>query len=352
MRGKSGWGSGRLKASIKDIAARAGTSVSTVSRALNKSGYVSPDVRARVEEAVRDLNYTPSKDARMLRGAPSRVVGLMLPAVDVPFFGILAQAIEQALFQKGYQTLICCTSENLEHEARYVSMLLSQRVDGVIVASAFGDDAHFEAFVEADVPLVAIDRDLGRFADHVVTADHEAGGRLMVQHLTALGHRRIAAIGAPAHSQSIQVRLQSIRSELAKAGLEPSAVALGEEHTFSAAYDMARAILEKDRAVTAIIGMTDVAAIAAIHAVHDCGLSTPGDVSVIGFDDLPEAAYVIPSLTTVSQPIREIGEHAARTIEAAIGQRRQPDGEKAEPVTRLPVRLVERQSTGPVRRSV
>ncbi len=118
---------------------RAGrTSVSTVSRALNNSGYVSPDVRTRVEEAVRDLNYTPSKDARMLRGAPSRVIGLMLPAVDVPFFGMLAQAIEQALFQKDYQTLICCTSENLEHEARYVSMLLSQRVDGVIVAMRLG----------------------------------------------------------------------------------------------------------------------------------------------------------------------------------------------------------------------
>lgn len=338
-----------MKASIKDIAARAGTSVSTVSRALNKSGYVSPDVRARVEEAVRELNYTPSKDARMLRGAPSRVVGLMLPAVDVPFFGILAQAIEQALFQNDYQTLICCTSENLEHEARYVSMLLSQRVDGVIVASAFGDDAHFEAFVEADVPLVAIDRDLSRFADHVVTADHEAGGRLMVQHLTGLGHRRIAAIGAPAHSQSIQVRLQSIRSELEKAGLEPSAVGLGEEHTFSAAYDRARSIIEKDPALTAIIGMTDIAAIAAIHAVHDCGLSVPGDISVIGFDDLPEAAYVIPSLTTVSQPIRKIGEQAARMIEAAIVQCRQPGGEKGEVVTRLPVRLVERQSTGPVR---
>ena len=341
-----------MKASIKDIARRAGTSVSTVSRALNKSGYVSPDVRARVEEAVRDLNYTPSKDARMLRGGPSRVVGLMLPAVDVPFFGILAQAIEQALFQKDYQTLICCTSENLEHEARYVSMLLSQRVDGVIVASAFGDDAHFSAFAEADVPLVAIDRDLGRFADHVVTADHVAGGQLMVQHLTGLGHRRIAAIGAPAHSQSIQVRLQSIRNELAKDGLEPCAVALGEEHTFSAAYHMARSIIEKDAEVTAIIGMTDVAAIAAIHAVHDCGLSVPGDISVIGFDDLPEAAYVIPALTTVSQPIREIGEHAARVIEAAIAQRRQPDEVKGEVVTRMPVRLVERQSTGLARERV
>ncbi|MCD2172430.1 LacI family DNA-binding transcriptional regulator [Rhizobium sp. C4] len=341
-----------MKASIKDIAARAGTSVSTVSRALNKSGYVSPDVRARVEEAVRDLNYTPSKDARMMRGAPSRVVGLMLPAVDVPFFGILAQAIEQALFQKGYQTLICCTSENLDHEMRYVSMLLSQRVDGVIVASAFGDDAHFEAFVEAGVPLVAIDRDLGRFADHVVTADHEAGGRLMVRHLAALGHRRIGVIGAPAHSQSIKVRLQSIRDEMVALGLEPAAVALGEEHTFAAAYDRARSIMEKDPDVTAIIGMTDIAAIAAIHAVHDCGRSVPGDISVIGFDDLPEAAYVIPSLTTVSQPIREIGEQAAQVIEAAISQRRGGEGETGDVVTRLPVRLVERQSTGPVRGSV
>ncbi|MCD2177858.1 LacI family DNA-binding transcriptional regulator [Rhizobium sp. C1] len=338
-----------MKASIKDIAARAGTSVSTVSRALNRSGYVSPDVQARVEEAVRELNYTPSKDARMLRGAPSRVIGLMLPAVDVPFFGILAQAIEQALFQKGYQTLICCTAENVEREARYVSMLLSQRVDGVIVASAFGENAHFSAFSAAGVPVVAIDRDLGPFADHLVTADHQTGARLMVQHLTALGHRQVAAIGAPAHSQSIQLRLQSIKEALVAAGQELVAVALGEEHSFSAAYAMARSVIADHPEVTAIIGMTDIAAIAAIHAVHDCGRSVPADVSVIGFDDLPEAAYVIPSLTTVAQPIREIGEQAARVIKAAIAERKGQDGSAPDAVIRLPVQLVERQSTAPVR---
>jgi LacI family transcriptional regulator len=337
-----------LKASIKDIAAKAGTSVSTVSRALNKSGYVSPDVRARVEDAVRDLNYTPSKDARMLRGAQSRVIGVMLPAIDVPFFGILAQGIEQALFQRGYQTMICCTSENLDHETRYISMLLSQRVDGVIVASAFGDIGHFEAFAASGIPVVAIDRELGDLPDHVVMADHEAGARLMVRHLHGLGHRRIGLVGAPGHSQSIQLRHDAIAGEMTEHGLSPVVVSLGEEHSFSSAYGMACAMIDAHPEMTAIIGLTDIAAIAAIHAVHDRGLSVPEDISVIGFDDLPEAAYVVPSLTTVAQPIREIGETAARLIESAIDQRRDDADVPLRAVTRLPVHLVERNSTGPV----
>ncbi len=117
------------------------------------------------------------------------------------------------------------------------------------------------------------------------------------------------------------MRLQSIRHELLQSGLEPSAVALGEEHSFSAAYGMVKSIIENDPAVTAVIGMTDVAAIAAIHAVHDCGLSVPGDISVIGFDDLPEAAYVIPSLTTVAQPIRR-----SVSVRRSLSRQRLPCG--------------------------
>ena len=338
----------KLKNSIKDIAIAAGTSVSSVSRVLNNSGYVSKPVRERVEAAVRDLNYTPSKDARMLRGAQSRLVGLMLPAVDVPFFGILAQAIEQALFQMGYQTFICCTSENMDHESRYVSMLLSQRVDGVIVASAFGDSRHFSEFSRAGVPVVAIDRALDGVAMHTVMADHAEGGRIMVRHLHGLGHRTIAIVGAPSHSQSIQLRLGAIEHELATLGLRPAVVTLDDAHTFGSAYDRARAIISNRPDVTAIMGLTDVAAIASIHAVQDSGKAIPGDISVIGFDDLPEAAYVFPRLTTVSQPIREVGEHAAQFMERAIQSRRTGDEAQAS-VERLSVRLIERESTGAVR---
>ncbi len=335
--------------SIRHIAKLAGTSVSSVSRVLNNSGYASPELRERVEAAIRTLNYTPSKGARMLRGAPSRMIGLMLPSIDVPFFGILAHAIEQELFGRGYQTLICSTAENMDHEARYISMLLSQRVDGVIVASAFGNTAHFEALREAHIPIVAIDRELAGIANDAVMADHQGGGRLMARHLIGLGHRAIGIVGAPAHSQPVQLRLQGIAMEMAESGLAPAAVSMAEEHSFAATYPLARELVASRPEVTAIIGTTDISAIAAIHAVQDRGFSVPRDYSVIGFDDLPEAAYVFPRLTTVAQPIRDVGAQAVRRLEALIEGQRTGHESGKDTVVKVPVTLIERDSTGPVR---
>lgn len=338
-----------MTTSIRHIAKLAGTSVSSVSRVLNNSGYASPELRERVEAAIRTLNYTPSKGARMLRGAPSRMIGLMLPSIDVPFFGILAHAIEQELFQRGYQTLICSTAEDIDHEARYISMLLSQRVDGVIVASAFGSTEHFEALREAHIPIVAIDRELPGIAGDAVMADHEEGGRLMARHLIELGHRAIGIVGAPAHSQPVQLRLRGIEEEMAGHGIAPTAISMAEEHSFAATYPLAKALIASQPEMTAIIGTTDISAIAIIHAVQDHGFSVPRDYSVIGFDDLPEAAYVFPRLTTVAQPIRGVGERAARRLEALIEQDLTDDEPRKDTIVKVPVMLIERDSTGPVR---
>ncbi|MBB3612443.1 LacI family DNA-binding transcriptional regulator [Rhizobium sp. BK602] len=338
-----------MTTSIRHIAKLAGTSVSSVSRVLNNSGYASPELRDRVEAAIRALNYTPSKGARMLRGAPSRMIGLILPSIDVPFFGILAHAIEQELFQRGYQTLICSTAENMDHEARYMSMLLAQRVDGVIVASAFGNIEHFEVLKDAHIPIVAIDRELSGIADDAVMADHEEGGRLMARHLIGLGHRLIAIVGAPEHSQPVQLRLNGISAEMAEHGITPAAVTMAEEHSFAATYPLARDLLAAKPEITAIIGTTDISAIAAIHAVLDRGFSVPGDYSVIGFDDLPEAAYVFPRLTTVAQPIRDVGQRAAQRLEALIAEHQAGHEQQPGTIVRVPVTLIERDSTGPVR---
>ncbi|MDK4703468.1 LacI family DNA-binding transcriptional regulator [Rhizobium sp. CNPSo 4062] len=338
-----------MTTSIRHIAKLAGTSVSSVSRVLNNSGYASPELRERVESAIRTLNYTPSKGAQMLRGAPSRMIGLMLPSIDVPFFGILAHAIEQELFQRGYQTLICSTAENMDHEARYISMLLSQRVDGVIVASAFGSTEHFEALREAHIPIVAIDRELPGIAGDAVMADHEEGGRMMARHLVELGHRKIGIVGAPAHSQPVQLRLRGIKEEMAERGIAPPAIFMAEEHSFAATYPLAKQLVASQPQMTGIIGTTDISAIATIHAVQDHGFSVPRDYSVIGFDDLPEAAYVFPRLTTIAQPIRGVGEQAVRQLESLIDED-QADGERRmDTLIKMPVTLIERDSTGTVR---
>jgi LacI family transcriptional regulator len=338
-----------VKTSIRTIAKLAGTSVTSVSRVLNNSGYTSADVREKVEAAIKELNYTPSKGARMLRGEPSRMIGLLLPSIDLPFFGILAHSIEQQLFERGYQTLICSTAENREHEERYISMLLSQRVDGVIVASAFGDLSHFRSLASTQIPIVGIDREMSGISKDAVMADHIEGGRMMAKHLLDLGHRKIAVIGAPGHSQPIQLRLEGVRQELAAHGLAPAKEAIGEEHRFAEIHEMAQQLLRDCPGVTGLIGTTDIAAIAAIHAIHHQGHSVPQDYSVIGFDDLPEASHMLPRLTTIAQPIREVGLQAVERLEKLIDAHRKEKDLPAMGVLRLPVTLVERESTGPAR---
>lgn len=300
--------------SMRDIAHRAGASLATVSRVVNDSGYVSAKTRARVEQAIADLEYTPNAGAQRLRRGASRMVGVVLPALDVPFFGILAHVLERELFRRGYQALICCTDESADQEARYISTLLAQQVDGVLAASVLADGTQYRRIADAGIPIVALDRDLPDLSAVSVKSDHHAGGRMMAEHLLGLGHSKIAVIGAPGHSLPVLARLQGVIDRLAQDGLAPVQVLLGPEHDFDACRDLARQVLTAAMRPTAVIGTTDIAAIGAVHAAIGLGLLVPGDISVIGFDDLPAARYVLPALTTVAQPLRAIGAAAVAQL--------------------------------------
>ena len=323
---------------IKEIAERAGASIATVSRVVNGSGYVSAAMRARIEAAVAELGYRPNAGARMMRSGSSRMVGVLLPALDVHFFGILAHTVEQALFARGYQAMICSTAESPEHEADYVSAMLAQQVDGVILAAVTPDGAGVARLRAARVPIVALDRALP--GTPTVAADHRAGGRMQARHLIDLGHRRFGVIGAPGHSAPVQDRLAGLTEELAAAGLPPPMIRLGPDHGFEACRDLAAALLAETRP-DALIGTSDMAAIGALHAAAGCGLSVPGDLSIIGFDDLPAARYTIPQLTTIAQPIREIGQAAVDQIIALMR------GETPPRPAPLPLTLIPRGTTAP-----
>ena len=235
--------------------------------------------------------------------------------------------------------MICSTAESPEHEAAYVGAMLAQQVDGVIMAAVASDGAGVGRLVAAGVPIVAVDRALPGLA--AVAVDHHAGGRMLARHLLDLGHRAIGVVGAPDHSAPVQERLAGIVAELAGSGLAPVAVRLGAEHGFEACRALADAMLG-EVLPTAIIGTTDMAAIGAIHAAAGRGLVVPRDLSVIGFDDLPAARYTIPQLTTVAQPVREIGQAAVERLLALM------EGKPALPPPVLALRLVERGTTGRV----
>lgn len=324
---------------IRDIAERAGASIATVSRVVNGSGYVSPGMRARIEAVIAELQFRPNAGAASMRRGKSRMVGVLLPALDVKFFGILAHVIEQALFARGYHAFICCSSESPEREAEYVAAMLAQRVGGVIIASVASDAAAASRLTAAGVPIVAVDRAIPGAV--TVKADHYAGGALMADHLLALGHRRIAVVGAPEHSTPVRERLNGVTDALAAAGLAPVAVRLGPAHGFEACRHLTLALLDEAHALDALIGLTDLAALGAIHALHDRGIAVPGGVSVIGFDDMPMARYIIPQLTTVAQPIRDIAELAVEQIVRLM------TGEPLSPAQPPALSIVVRGTTAP-----
>lgn len=329
---------------MKDVAERAGVSVATVSRVINRTGYVSSDVQARVTEVMRELNYQPSLLARSLRRQETYAIGLLIPQLDQPFFSTLAFAIEKALFVHHYRTLICSAEENAEKENAYIDMLLRQRVDGVIFVPTGHSDQSLARLQAMSIPTVLVDRDLVSAARvSKVLTNNVHGGYLGMHHLLELGHRHIGIIGAYEYSDFTAQRLQGAQQALSEYGLaNPPLVLMDELGQFEMGYNAGMQLLRQCPRPSAIFALTDVIAIGVLHAAAELSIRLPQKLSVIGYDDIPLASYSIPALTTVAQPIVEMGEKA---VEVLLRQIQQPDS-PCESIM-LETRLVQRHSTAP-----
>jgi LacI family transcriptional regulator len=315
---------------IKIVASSAGVSVATVSRVVNGTGVVRPELRERVERAMAEMKYHPSALARGLRRQETLTVGILVPKLDHPFFGALAFAIERALFASGYRSFMCSAEENLERELEYVSMLLDQRVDGVIIVPTGRDAAGVRKLRDRAVAVVTVDRDPPGLGADSVSIDNFGGARALASHLLELGHRRIGIASPPESSEPGGLRL------------EPSMIVSGTLEQFEMGYSAGTDLLSRKTRPTAIMALTDVMALGVMRAAFDAGLRVPDDVSVTGFDDIPLAAQVIPGFTTVAQPIYAMGERAAELLLRRI---QTPDAPLE--ILRLPTTLQIRGSSAP-----
>ncbi|MBC8100254.1 MAG: LacI family DNA-binding transcriptional regulator [Armatimonadetes bacterium] len=329
-------------ATMKQVADVADVSVATVSRVINKTGYVSPDLEVRVQEAMRNLKYQPSALARSLRRQQTQTIGVLIPQLDLPFFSTLAYAIEKSLFPHEYRTLICSAEENDEKETAYTEILLRQRVDGVIVAPTGRSANNLRLLGEKNVPVVLVDRDLPELDVNRVLVSNWQGAHDGMTHLLQLGHRLIGVVGAPAYSPTMITRIEGAMQALRDFGLmpDPALVITGTIQQFEMGYQAAQTLLQRQPRPTAIFALTDVAAIGVMHAAAEAGLRLPQDLSVVGFDDIPLASFSIPTLTSVAQPIAELGEVATRLLLSHISDR----GKGTETI-RLQTRLMVRGST-------
>jgi LacI family transcriptional regulator len=331
---------------MADIARRAGVSTSTVSRVINATVPVDPETEARVREAIRALHYRPNLLARSFRQRVTHTIGLLVPDNSNPFFAELARAIEDVGFNEQYNVILCNSDLSEAKQSHYIDVLLDKRVDGIILTSSgliSGETAVDTAarIREAHVPFVLIDRDLGEYPVDQILVDNHQGGALAGHHLIGLGHRRIACVVGPSDLTPSAGRIAGFRGALAEAGIElPDALVVQGDGRHGGGAEAARTLLRRDAAFTAIFAFNDVMAAGAIGELQRAGRCVPGDISVIGFDDIPIASAIYPSVTTVAQPIAEMARHG---VELLLRRIRGPDAPFARLV--LPTRLIPREST-------
>jgi LacI family transcriptional regulator len=331
-------------ANIKQVAELAKVSVATVSRVINHSGYVSPELQERVFAAMRELNYELNAAARSLRSQETRIIGVLVPQLDHPFFSALSYVIEKTFANHGYNVFICSAEENANKEEDYTLMMLRQRVDGVIIGPTGYNEKNLKKLIEQDIPVVLVDRDFPELDVNRVIINNFQGGYDGARHLLELGHRQIGVIGAHEYSGSRAQRTRGLLQAVADIAPSstPTLVLTNRLQQFDQGYDTTRQLVEENPHLTAIFALTDVLAVGALRAASELGLRVPHDISIMGFDDISLASFVVPPLTTVAQPIYAIGETAANILLRRIDDSNQP----TETIT-FETELVIRESTAP-----
>ncbi|QPC83355.1 LacI family DNA-binding transcriptional regulator [Phototrophicus methaneseepsis] len=327
---------------MNEVAKAAGVSVATVSRVINGNKGVSKKLEQRVQKAIQELNYHPSSLARSFKMQETRLIGLIIPLLDHPFFSRLAQVMEQELFKNNYRAIICNTEENEARELEYVELLLRQRIDGVIVNSATEHTDYLFDLKRQNVPCVLIDRNVEQFDCSKVFSDNSLGGYLGMKYLLELGHRRIKVVAPFDFAEPTQHRIRGIREAMAEFGYEePSDMFITtSDHSFEMGVEVGLQLAQMDPRPTAIFGLSDVTAIGVMHALDQMNLCIPKDISVMGYDNIPLSGYMLPSMTTIDQPINAMGKTAVRVLLNHI-QNASKQSERAV----LPTQLIVRNST-------
>lgn len=303
-----------------DVAREAGVSASTVSRILNGTARVDGSKRTAVEDAIRRLDFKPNLFARSLKTGTTMTVGILAQDIESPFYTRAMRGIEQGLAGSGYAPIIVSGHWNAREEAERIRLLQARRIDGLVILTGHMSDEEILGFARQQ-PIVVTGRHLEGPQIRSHTIDHATGGYLATKHLIGLGHRRIAHIAGPLDQIDAIARHEGYRRAHEEAGLvvDPELVVPGDFLESGGLMAMNR-LLDSGLAFTAVFAANDQSAFGARVAMYRRGIRVPDDVSLVGFDDLPVAAYLTPPLTTVRQPIYEVGLFAAQALLNMLGQ--------------------------------
>jgi DNA-binding LacI/PurR family transcriptional regulator len=350
------------RVTLADVAGVSGFSISTVSLVLTEaplSRYVAASTKAHIRAVASKLGYHPDAAARLLRSRRSHTIGIMVSDISDPFCTLILQGIEKALYPTTYLPIIMIAHNQRKQFGRHLEMLMERRVEGLILVAnwLFGEFDQLADIQKSQIPMIGVGRDLT--ASHVrsLQVDNEAGGYAAARHLYDLGHRKIAVLRGPSELADSDRRWNGIRRFAAEVRLPlvPERVgqlAAADDPTsgFEGGFRLTSAMIERGVEFTAVIAFDDLTGLGAIRALRQTGRRVPEDCSVIGFDDVPHAAVNTPGLTTIRQPMEQMGSLAAKWVLDSLADTKPPHTAVETPslpgtLHLLPPELVVRQST-------
>lgn len=302
---------------ISDVANLAGVSTATVSRVLNGYTHVSPRVLERVEKAIAELGYEPNAMAKSLRTLKSNRIIVTVPDIANPFYANIIRGVEETASAAGYAVLLGDIGSAIGSDEAYAALLKRKEADGLIfLGHSLPDSLHERVTRQgAAAPVVNGCEFSGSLPVSSVNIDNTAAAREMIEHLHGLGHRHIGVVTGDMRSPTARGRLRGVEDAAKALGITGTLQVVNGDYTIESGITRATELIQRAQRPTAIFCFSDDMAFGAIHALREAGLSCPGDVSVAGFDDLRLAKYAQPALTTIRQPMHEIG---VKTVEVLL----------------------------------
>ena len=326
---------------INAVARQARVSIATVSRTINHVPTVNAQMAKRVWEAIRELNYFPNTQARALVSGRSKLLGLVVSEITNPFFPELIQGFEDVAVESGYEILVSSTNYDPDRMALCIRRMLERNAEGVAIMTFGIEEPLLDQLAVRNVPIVTVDVGPDRPGFSLLKVDYRHGIRQGVQHLAALGHRKIGFISGPKRLHSAQSRLTAFTGSLTECGIAPDPAWIVEgDHTLEGGIAAMERILAGGKVPTAVMCSNDMTAIGVLHKLHRSGLRVPDDLSVIGFDDIHMAMTTIPPLTSIHMSRHDLARAAVMVLRSHL--------EGSEPVREhhIDTYLVVRETTG------
>lgn len=299
---------------LKDVAKKSNVSIATVSRYINNNGFISSELRSRIDIAIRELNYSPNRVAQSLSKGRTGIIGIIIPDITNPFFPELIKGASDFLITKNYYVHLCNSDNDQKKEELFLKDFQSMWVDGIIIAPSDSENRDFTIFNQIKCPKVIVDREIIGLDIDLVVVDNEKGSFDAVNYLIKNGHKNIIFLGGSKYTVTAQKRYSGWKKALESVNLVTENHAFWGNFSTESGYQMMKVVMENVKNIDAIFASNDLISLGAIEALREKRLNIPGDISIISFDDIYISKFLTPPLTTIKQPIYEIGKISAEIL--------------------------------------